>query len=126
MNKDCIDEVIRFLKKDGIVFRHSSDLTSKVLINGKNSRQLCEIAESTLGEKVNSYCQYYKDNAETYVCLICTEIFKYVLIAGNTIMVDGDLSISEDILVVEGDSKYQINLNEIYAIEDTLNKRYNY
>lgn len=126
MDKNCINDVVRILQNDGIVFRHSSKLTSKVLFNGQKSTEVARIAETIIGEKVNCYNNYYKDNGETYACLVCPRILNDVLLSGRIITIDGDLIITQDVLLNTDEDVIQIDLNYISRIKDDLNKRYNY
>ena len=80
-------------------FRHSSKLTSCILFNGNIANDVAKIAQDTIGKDVFVYGKYYEDIAETYICLICKEIFENVLLSGEEIEIDKDIVISEDILI---------------------------
>lgn len=122
MNLECIREVIDFLKTKGIVFRHSSKLTSCILFNGNIANDVAKIAQDTIGKDVFVYGKYYEDIAETYICLICKEIFENVLLSGEEIEIDKDIVISEDILI-QMDNEYSIDFSYINQIKDILIQR---
>lgn len=125
MDQECVAEVINFLKTRGIVFRHSSELTSKVLFNGNSASEVAKIAQDVIGKDIGVYGKYYEDIGETYTCLICREIFEDILISGEEIKIDKDIVISEDILI-QVENKNSIDFKYIDKIKDILVQRYIY